>query len=50
LLIMRLIRFGGHGEVTLLQGLDIVSIKMPRVSLDTFRELLEGVGKVIFRK
>ena len=44
---MRLIRFGGHGEVALLQGLDIVSIKMQRVILDTSRELLEGVVKVM---
>ena len=47
MLIMKLIRFGGHGEVTLLQGLDIVSIKMQRVGLDTFQELSEGVVKVV---
>jgi len=47
LLIMKLIRFGGHGEVAPLQRLDMVAIKIQCVGLDTFGELLKGVVKVM---
>jgi len=47
LLIMKLIRFGGHIDVALHHDMELVSIKKKCVDLDTFRELLKGVVKVM---
>jgi len=44
---MRLIRFGGHIEVALLQEFEIVSIELQWVSLETFGVLWKGVGKTM---
>ena len=47
MLIMKLIRFGGHIDVALHHDMELVSIKKKCVDLDTFRELLKGVVKVM---